>query len=549
MNVSSWCIRNPIAAIMFFVMLCFAGVLGYQNMKVQNFPDLEVPNIVISASLPGASPAQLETDVARKIENSIASLSGLKNIYTKVQDGVATITAEFRLEKPSQEALDEVRSAVQQVRADLPADVRDPVVSKINIAGSPVLAYAIRSKSMDDEALSWFVDDALNRRLLAVKGVGSVTRVGGVTREVRVALDQAKMSSLGISAADVSRQLRLVQLDTAGGRADLGTSEQPVRTLATVKSAAQLSEIELSLNGRKIRLDQVADVQDTISEQRSAALLNGKPVVGFEVSRSKGASEVEAGRGVRAALKEMQIAHPDIELTEAFDFVTPVEEEYNASLTLLVEGALLAVLVVWLFLRDWRATFVSAVALPLSVIPAFIGMNYLGFTINVVTLLALSLVIGILVDDAIVEVENIVRHLRMGKTPYQAAMEAADEIGMAVIATTFALVAVFLPLAFMSGIVGKFFKQFGWTASLAVLASLVVARMLTPMMSAYIDLAAGVQPPPTARYKATQAALRSRSKFSKAVLAASAVLRVSSKSLKLPNPLLKRASEATNAAL
>jgi multidrug efflux pump subunit AcrB len=489
MNVSAWCIRNPIAAIMFFVMLCFAGVLSYQSMKVQNFPDLDVPNIVISASLPGASPAQLETEVARKIENSIAALQGLKNIYTKVQDGVATITAEFRLEKPSQEALDEVRSAVQQVRADLPADLRDPVVAKINIAGSPVLAYAIRSSAMDDEALSWFVDDTLSRRLLAVKGVGSVTRVGGVNREVRVALDPAKMQALGISASTVSRQLGQLQLDTAGGRTILGSSEQPVRTLATVKSAAELGAMELTLPGtgnRTVRLNQIADVQDTVAEQRSAALLNGKAVVGFEIARSKGASEVDAGRGVRTALQELQVQHPDMQLTEAFDFVTPVEEEYKASLTLLIEGALLAVLVVWLFLRDWRATFVSAVALPLSVIPAFIGMNYLGFSINVVTLLALSLVIGILVDDAIVEVENIVRHLRMGKSPYQAAMEAADEIGLAVIATTFTLVAVFLPTAFMSGIAGKFFKQFGWTASLAVFASLIVARMLTPMMAAYI---------------------------------------------------------------
>jgi multidrug efflux pump subunit AcrB len=473
MNVSAWCIRNPVAALMFFVMLCFAGVLGYQNMKVQNFPDLDVPSIVISASLPGASPAQLETDVARKLENAIASIQGLKNIYTKVQDGAATITAEFRLEKPTQEALDEVRSAVQQVRADLPSDLRDPVVSKINISGSPVLAYTIRSKSMDDEAMSWFVDDTLSRRLLSVKGVGSVSRVGGVTREVRIALDSSKMQALGVSAATVSRQLRQVQMESAGGRADLGSSEQPVRTLATVKSAAELGAMALALgDGRKIRLDQVAQVQDTIAEPRSAALLNGVPVVGFEVARSKGASEVEAGRGVRAALQELQAAHPDLELT--------------ASLTLLIEGALLAVLVVWLFLRDWRATFVSAVALPLSVIPAFIGMNYLGFSINVVTLLALSLVIGILVDDAIVEVENIVRHLRMGKSPYQAAMEAADEIGLAVIATTFTLISVFLPTAFMSGIPGKFFKQFGWTASLAVMASLIVARMLTPMMAAYI---------------------------------------------------------------
>jgi multidrug efflux pump subunit AcrB len=490
MNVSAWCIRNPIAAIMFFVLLCFAGVLSYQGMKVQNFPDLDVPNISITASLPGGSPAQLETEVARKLENGIASLQGLKNIYTKVQDGVVVVTAEFRLEKSTQEALDEVRSAVQQVRSDLPADLRDPVISKLNLSGSPVLAYTIRSKSMDDEALSWFVDDALTRSLLAVKGVGQVSRVGGVNREVRIALDTGKMQSLGVSAAAVSQQLRQVQLESAGGRANLGSSEQPVRTLATVKSAAELANIELVVgqgtNAHKVRLGEIADVQDTIAEQRSTALLNGVPVVGFEITRSKGSSEVEAGKGVRAVLAELKTTHPDIELTEAFDFVTPVEEEYKASLTLLIEGALLAVLVVWLFLRDWRATFVSAVALPLSVIPAFIGMNYLGFSINVVTLLALSLVIGILVDDAIVEVENIVRHLRMGKTPYQAAMEAADEIGMAVIATTFTLVAVFLPLAFMSGIVGKFFKQFGWTASLAVFASLVVARMLTPMMAAYI---------------------------------------------------------------
>ena len=487
MNVSAWCIRNPIASIMFFVMLCFAGVLSYQNMKVQNFPDLDVPNIIINASLPGGSPAQLETEVARKIENGLASLQGLKNIYTKVQDGAVTITAEFRLEKATQEALDEVRSAVQQVRADLPADVRDPVVSKANISGGAVLAYTIRSNRLDDEAMSWFVDDTITKRLLSVPGVGSVNRVGGVSREVRVALNTAKMQSLGVSAATVSRQLREVQVDSAGGRAEIGSSEQPVRALATVKSAQELAAIELALgDGRKVRLDQVADVQDTIAQPRSAALLNGVPVVGFEIARSKGASEVEAGRGVRAALKELQAQRPDLELTEAFDFVTPVEEEYQASLILLGEGAILAVIVVFLFLRDWRATFVSAVALPLSVIPAFIGMNYLGFSINVVTLLALSLVIGILVDDAIVEVENIVRHLRMGKTPYQAAMEAADEIGLAVIATTFTLIAVFLPTAFMSGIPGKFFKQFGWTAALAVFASLIVARMLTPMMAAYL---------------------------------------------------------------
>ncbi|MBI1891398.1 MAG: efflux RND transporter permease subunit [Burkholderiales bacterium] len=487
MNVSSWSIRNPIPAVMLFVLLCFAGLISFNAMKVQNFPDIELPTVIVTASLPGAAPAQLETEVARKIENSIATVQGLKHIYTTVQDGVATITAEFRLEKSVQEAVDDVRSAVAQVRADLPSDLRDPIVTKMNIAGTPVLAFTIASPHMDAEALSWFVDHEVSRKLLAARGVGAVSRVGGVTREVRVALDPLKLQALGATAADISRQLRQVQLEIAGGRADLGGSEQPMRTLATVKSADELARMQIPLpDGRSIRLDQVATVSDTIAEPRSVALLNGKPVVGFEVARSKGESEISVGAAVYKALDELKAQHPGLEITEAFNFVTPVEEEYTGSMHLLYEGAILAVIVVWLFLRDWRATFVSAVALPLSVIPAFIGMYLLGFSINVVTLLALSLVIGILVDDAIVEVENIVRHLRMGKAPYQAAMEAADEIGLAVIATTFTLIAVFLPTAFMSGVAGKFFKQFGWTASLAVFASLVVARMLTPMMAAYM---------------------------------------------------------------
>lgn len=487
MNVSSWSIKNPIPAVMLFVLLTFGGLLSFGKMKVQNFPDIDLPTVIVSAALPGAAPAQLETEVARKIENSIATVQGLKHIYTKVQDGSVSVTAEFRLEKPVQEAVDDVRSAVARVRSDLPADLRDPIINKLELSGQPVLAFTVASGSMDAEALSWFVDNEISRKLLAVPGVGAVNRVGGVTREIRVALDPMRLQGLGLTAADLSRQLRQVQTEASGGRADLGGGEQPVRTLATVRSAREIAAIEVAIpGGRHVKLSEVATVTDTVAEPRAAAFLNGKPVVGFEVARSRGESEVAVGRAVQAALKEMQAQHPDLELTQAFDFVTPVEEEYDASLHLLYEGAALAVLVVWLFLRDFRATFVSAVALPMSVIPAFIGMYLLGFSINVVTLLALSLVIGILVDDAIVEVENIVRHLRMGKTPYEAAMEAADEIGLAVIATTFTLIAVFLPTAFMSGVAGKFFKQFGWTAALAVFASLVVARVLTPMMAAYM---------------------------------------------------------------
>lgn len=487
MNLSAWSIRNPIPAAMVFVLLTLAGLLSFRAMKVQNFPDMDLPVVMVTASLPGAAPGQLESDVARKIENAIATTQGLKHITTTLTDGNATISAEYRLEKPVQEAVDDVRSAVSRVRADMPADLRDPIVNKLELSSQPILAFAISSDRMDDEQLSWFVDDTLTRRLLAVAGVGAVSRVGGVTREVRVALDPARMQALGATAADVSRQLRSTQLESAGGRAELGGAEQPLRTIATVQTAAQVAAIDIALSGgRHIRLDQIATVSDTTAEQRTAAFLDDRPVIGFEVSRARGASEVEVGEGVQRVLGQLLAEHAGLKLTRTVDFVVIAQDEYSSSMRLLYEGAILAVIVVWLFLRDWRATVVSAVALPLSVIPAFIGMHLLGFSINIITLLALSLVVGILVDDAIVEVENIVRHLRMGKSPYQAAMEAADEIGLAVIATTFTLIAVFLPTAFMSGIAGRFFKQFGWTAALAVFASLVVARLLTPMMAAYL---------------------------------------------------------------
>jgi multidrug efflux pump subunit AcrB len=486
-NVSAWSIRKPVPSILLFIMLTIVGVMGFRAMKIQQFPDIDLPTVMVTASLPGTAPAQMETEVARKIENSIATVQGLKHLYTKVQDGTATISAEFRLEKPTQQAMDDVRDAVARIRSDLPADLRDPVITRLDFAALPILTYTVASSRMDDEQLSWFVDNEVTRRLLAVRGVRSVDRVGGVTRQVKVELDPARLAALTVTAAEVSRQLRAVQQEAPGGRTDLGGVEQAVRTIATVQTAAELGALEIPLNdGRRVRLDQIASVADGVAEKRSAALLNGKQVVGFEIARALGAGETDVAKGVRAALVELRAAHPDIAVTEAFNFVDPVIENYEGSMTLLIEGALLAVLVVWFFLREWRATLVSAVALPLSAIPAFAVMHWMGFTLNVVTLLSLSLVVGILVDDAIVEIENIQRHLSMGKKPLDAAREAADEIGLAVIATSFTLIAVFLPTAFMSGVAGKFFVQFGWTAAIAVFFSLVVARMLTPMMAAYL---------------------------------------------------------------
>ncbi len=487
LNVSSWSIRNPTPAILFFILLTLAGLLAFRAIKIQNFPDIDPPIVSVMAVLPGASPTQLETDVARKLESSLATVQGVRHIQSTLSDGSANITVRFHLGKSLQEAVDDVRDAVARVRADLPADLREPVIKKQEFAGAPILTYTVASSQMDNEALSWFVDNEVSKTLLAVPGVGTVTRVGGVTRKVRIDLDPERLFALNATAADISRQLREVQQDASGGRSDLGGAEHSVRMIATVQSATEMAAIEIMLSdGRRVRLDQVASVSDSVAEPRSIALLNDMPVVGFEIVRARGAGEIDVAADVRAALEKLQAMHPAISVTEAFNFVDPVVENYTGSMWLLFEGAALAVLVVFLFLRDWRATFVSAVALPLSVIPTFAVMYLMGFTFNIVTLLSLSLVIGILVDDAIVEVENIERHLLMGKKPYQAAMEAADEIGLAVVATTFTLIAVFLPTAFMSGTVGMFFVQFGWTAAIAVFFSLVVARMLTPMMAAYL---------------------------------------------------------------
>ena len=487
MNFSSWSIRNPIAVILLFLALTIAGLVSFGKMRIQNMPDMDYPVVTVSASLDGATPDQLENDVARKIENALVDLQGIRHMSSTLGDGTVSLMVQFEVDKPIQEALDQVRSKVQGVRADLPSALPEPVVDKVDVASQPVLAYAIQSDRMDIQELSWFVDNDLNRMLLGLKGVGKVTRVGGVTRQVHVDLDPTRLRALGLTVGAISEQLRNNQIESAGGHADIAGGKQPTRVLARVKSAEQLKRVQItSGDGRRLLLGDLGTVSDTIAEPNTSAWLDGKEIVGFEVSRSRGESEVDVGHRVRELVQKLQQERPYLKLTETMDLATPAQESFDSTMHTLYEGALLAVIVVWFFLRNWRATFLAAVALPMSVLPAFMGMHLLDFTLNGVSLLALTLVIGVLVDDAIVEIENIERHLEMGKTPYQAAMEAADEIGLAVIATTFTLIAVFLPTAFMTGLVGRFFKQFGWTAAIAVFASLVVARMLTPMMAAYM---------------------------------------------------------------
>lgn len=486
MNFSALAIRNPVPVILLFILLTVGGLLAFSWLPVQNFPDMDLPTVKITATLEGASPSQLETEVARKIEDNLASLSLLDHITTTITDGLVSITVSFKLEKNSEEALNEVRNKVDST-TDLPSEMESPSVTKVTVQSSPLITYAVRSTRLNETELSWFVDNDMTKALLSVSGVGEVNRVGGIDREVHVDLDPNVMGSLGITAASVSSRLKAVQADSSGGRGEIGGGRQTIRTLGAVASIDDLKALAIPLsNGTLVRLDEIGTVTDSFSDRSSLGYLKGQPVVGVEVKRSNGFSDTGVAADLRTAMLKFAADNPDVEIVEAYSTVGPIIENYDGSMHMLYEGAILAVVVVWLFLRDWRATFLSAVALPLSVIPTFLVMYFADFSLNTVTLLALSLVVGILVDDAIVEVENIARHLQMGKSPMDAALEAADEIGLAVIATTFTLVAVFLPTAFMSGIPGLIFRQFGVTAAVAVLASLLVARLVTPMMAAYM---------------------------------------------------------------
>lgn len=487
MNFSAWSIRKPVPSVLLFILLSVFGLISLDKLPIQDFPDMDLPTVQINASLEGAAPAQLETEVARKIEDKLATLTLLDHIATTITDGNVTINVTFEIDKDSNEALSEVRNAVDSARTDMPQNLPDPTVSKVTSSGSVLLAYNAQSDVFDEQELSWFIDNDVTKQLLLVPGVASVKRVGGVDREILVELDPALMASLGVSASDVSSQFAAVQKDYSGGRNDIGGQRQTIRTLGAVSSPEAIAAINIPVNGgRQIRLDQIAKISDSHADRSSLAFMDGKRVVAFEVQRSRGFSDVSVAKAIRQSLAQFATAHREVKISEAYNSVDAIIDNYDGSMHLLYEGALLAVIVVFIFLGNVRSTLISAVALPLSVLPAFAIMYVSDFTLNTVTLLALSLVVGILVDDAIVEVENIERHLRMGKKPFDAAMEAADEIGLAVIATTFTLVAVFLPTAFMGGIPGKIFRQFGVTAAVAVLVSLLVARLLTPMMAAHL---------------------------------------------------------------
>ena len=492
-NISAWSIRNPVVPIVLFVALTLAGIMAFINMDVQNDPDIEFPVVVVSISQPGAAPTEITTQITQKVESAIRSVQGVRNIDASSTEGNTTISAEFEIGDDINAAVSEVKNAVDQIRSDLPDGILEPQIFKVATSSDPIAYFAVEASDMTLEQLSWFVDDTVARRLLSVEGMASVSRNGGVNREIRVVLDPAKMQSLGVSASQINAVLRQQNINASGGQSQIAGSRQSVRVLGNATNAFELSQTQISLSGgRSIKLADVAAVTDGFSEQRAMAFAGGKQVVTFGMSRAKGASDVTVFDDAMVKIAEIKKENPGINFITLFNSVDYTKGQYKSSMAAMIEGALLAIVVVFLFLRDWRATIISAIAIPLSAIPTFWFLDLMGFTLNTMSLLALGLVAGVLVDDAIVEIENIVRHMRMGKSAYQASIDAADEIGLAVVATTFSIVAVFLPVGLMPGVAGQFFKNFGLTVVASVLMSLAVARMITPMIAAYFLKSTGL---------------------------------------------------------
>jgi multidrug efflux pump subunit AcrB len=491
-NISAWSIRNPVIPLVFFTALLLAGILSFARMDVVNNPDIEFPAVSVNIAQPGAAPTEIENQITQRVESAVRSINGVNSINSTASEGNSSTFVEFEIGTDPNDAVAEVKNAVDSIRGSLPDGILEPRISKEDIAGGFLGIYAVEADDMTIEQLSWFIDDTVAKRLLAVEGMAEVNRFAGVDREIEVILDLPKMQAFGVTASQINNVLRQSNIDAAGGATEIGGTRQSVRVLGSTDTAYELSQRQIQLgDGRTIRLADVATVRDGFSERTSISKVRDKEVVNFAMARAKGASDVTVFEDAKKEIAAIEAENPGVRFLPLFNTVKYTEEQYTSSMAAMIEGAILAVVVVFFFLRDWRATMISSVAIPLSAIPTFWFMDLLGFNLNQLSLLALALVAGVLVDDAIVEIENIVRHMRMGKTAYKASIDAADEIGLPVVATSFCIVAVFLPVGLMPGISGQFFKNFGITVVVAVLMSLAVARMITPMLAAYFLRAHG----------------------------------------------------------
>ncbi|HZC17757.1 MAG TPA: efflux RND transporter permease subunit [Caulobacteraceae bacterium] len=496
LKLSTWGIKNPIPVALMFIAAVIGGAVAYNFLPIKRFPNVVFPSVLVVVTDNGAAPAEIKTQITRPIEDAMAGIAGVRDMQSEVSQGTSTTQVEFELGEDLQKVTDEVRQRVDQTRANLPREIDPPQVERLEIDSSPILTYAVSSPAMSASELSWFVDDTISRSLQDEKGVAQVSRVGGVDREINVIVDPDKMAAQGLTATALNTELGAFNTDVPGGRVDVGGREQTVRVLGSALTVARLRNLTIpTAGGRFVKLSDIADVGDGAGEPRGFARLDNRPVVGFQVLKTNDASEVQVEDAVKANIAKLRKTYPDVQFTPIFSTVDATRDSYSATLHTMFEGMALASLVVFLFLRDWRSTAIVAIAMPVSLIPTFLFMAIFHFSLNIVTLLALTLVIGILVDDAIVEIENIQKRVQAGARPYRASMEGADQIGLAVVATTASIVVVFAPVSFMGSIPGQFFKEFGITVVISVLFSLLVARLLTPLMAAYF-LKANVEPHP-----------------------------------------------------
>ncbi|TWC43228.1 HAE1 family hydrophobic/amphiphilic exporter-1 [Pseudomonas sp. SJZ079] len=485
-QISAWAIRNPIPVAVLFIALMIAGMAGYRSLPIKLYPDVSFPIVQVTVTLSGAAASEVETQITREVEAAVSNVAGVDHVQSSVSQGLSSTTVEFEIGEDPQKATDEVRSAIDRIRGNLPRGIEEPIVQRFDVDSAPIVTYAVATDSLSDVELSWFVDDTVARRLITEQGVAQVTRVGGVEREINVTLDPDRLEALGLTAPQVNNALRGASTDVPGGRSEIGNREQTVRVLGAAETTAGLSDMVISTgNGREVRLSDVATVASGAAERRGFAALDGRSVVGFQVKKTKSSSDVAVAKAVEQATAELAKAYPQVKFERIVSTASSTQNSFSATLDALIEGMVLAALVVFIFLRNWRATVIAALAMPISLIPTFAAMSYMGFSLNMITLLALTLVIGILVDDAIVEIENIQKRIEAGQSPYKAALFGADEIGLAVVATTLTIVVVFLPVSLMGGFAGQFFKEFGFTVALSVLFSLLVARLLTPLLAAY----------------------------------------------------------------
>ncbi|MEA5470786.1 efflux RND transporter permease subunit, partial [Spirulina sp. 06S082] len=487
-HVSSWSIRNPVPTLVMFLILSIVGLMCFFSLGIDSEPNIDFPLVQVTVTQQGAGPVEMETQVTKKVEDAVAGLGDIDEVQSTVTDGRSTTVIQFTIGTDSDRATNDVRNAITQIRSDLPQDVNEPIVERLEFVGGSIMTYTVSSDKLSVEELSDFVDRKVARALSSVPGVSQIQRLGGVDREIRVNLSDRRLQAYGITATEVNAQIRNFNINLPGGRSEVAGGEQNIRTLGSAETVADLRNYRIVLpNGSTVALSSLGEVIDGFGDPRQAAFLNNQPVVAFSVLRSTGTTLVTVEQGVIKEIEKLkQTLSDDIKFTLNFTRGDEIRISYNSTFSALLIGSVLTVLVVGIFLQNLRMTFITALALPLSIIPTFWVMQALNYTLNGMTLLALALAMGNLVDDAICMIENIDQHLQMGKKPIQAATDGAREIGLAVITTTATIVAVFLPVAFMGGIPGQFFQPFGVTVAVATMFSTLVATTMTPMLSAYL---------------------------------------------------------------